>query len=163
MERPLVGLSTIIQNHLGQILLGKRINTKGEGLWATPGGHLELNETWEKCTKREVMEETNLEIKNFNFIDVFNVIEHHHHYIEIYTISELAGGKLKNMEPDKCESWHWFDLNNLPTPLYSTLYYVLPRLIHMCVLTTVRQTINEIATENYPHNIIDNQFILKGQ
>jgi len=68
-NRPGVGVGVIIVKD-NKVLLGKRKNAHGEGDWAFPGGHLEMNETWEDCVKREVMEETGIEIKNIRFAEV---------------------------------------------------------------------------------------------
>jgi 8-oxo-dGTP diphosphatase len=64
MERPKVGVGVFIIKDK-KILMGKRINSHGEGTWSLPGGHLEFFETFEDCAKREVMEETGLKISNF--------------------------------------------------------------------------------------------------
>ena len=47
----------IINNN--HIILGNE-----SGIFQFPGGHLEENETFEECLKREVMEETGIEIEN---------------------------------------------------------------------------------------------------
>lgn len=50
--RPLIGLGVLIFNHQGQLLLGQRRSTLGEGTWAPPGGHLEYGESLEDCAPR---------------------------------------------------------------------------------------------------------------
>lgn len=46
----------------GHILLIKRKASPGKGLWALPGGHLELNETLLEGTIRELKEETGIKV-----------------------------------------------------------------------------------------------------
>lgn len=118
-NRPKVGLGVAILKE-GKILFGKRKNAHGEGSWCYPGGHLEFNESWEECARREVMEETGITIKNLRFGTVTNDIfeKEGKHYITIIMIAEPDEGEVKVMEPDKCEGWDWFEWNNLPEPLF---------------------------------------------
>lgn len=58
----------------GKVLFGQRLNDHGAGSWSVPGGHLERNETWEDCGKRETKEETGLEIANLRFVAATNDI-----------------------------------------------------------------------------------------
>jgi len=39
-------------------------------------------------------------------------------YITISVRAEIKSGKLKLMEPDKCEKWDWFEWEKLPRPLF---------------------------------------------
>ena len=41
--------------------------------WDFPGGKINFNEDVEECLKREVIEETNLEIKNLKILKLFNL------------------------------------------------------------------------------------------
>ena len=50
----------IIIRYKGGIVLIKR---KIEGLWALPGGHVDLDESCESAASREAKEETNLDIR----------------------------------------------------------------------------------------------------
>jgi len=118
-EKPKVGVSVIIVKD-GKVLLGKRIGSHGANTWAFPGGHLEFNESIEECAKREVLEETGLEIKNLKESIFTNDIfkEENKHYVTCFVISEYDSGKLKVKEPDKCLEWKWFDWHKLPKPLF---------------------------------------------
>ncbi len=125
-KRPGVGVGVCIVKD-GKVLFGKRKNAHGDGSWCFPGGHLEFNESWEECAKREVLEETGLEIKNVRFTtatnDIFPV--EGKHYITIFMCADYAGGEAKIIEPEKCEAWEWFDCNAPPPPLFiphQTLY-----------------------------------------
>lgn len=46
----------------GKILLGKRLDQDDHGLFEIPGGKLEVGETFRETLKREVLEETGVEI-----------------------------------------------------------------------------------------------------
>ena len=52
--------SIVLQS--GHILLIKRGNDRGIGLWALPGGFLDVNETLENGAIRELREETRLKV-----------------------------------------------------------------------------------------------------
>jgi len=118
-NRPKVGIGVIV-NHNGKILLGKRLNAHGVGSWSFPGGHLEFSESWKDCARREVLEETNLSIKNIRFHGVTNDIftMESKHYITIFMECDYASGDLKNLEPHKCEKWEWFTWKSLPENLF---------------------------------------------
>lgn len=120
-NRPKVGIGVFIIKD-NKVLFGKRKNSHGEGAWCFPGGHLEFNESWEECAKRETLEETDLIIKNIRFGAVTNDIfkKENKHYITIFIIADYASGELKIMEPDKWETWEWFEWDEakLPSPLF---------------------------------------------
>ncbi|HAN09953.1 MAG TPA: DNA mismatch repair protein MutT [Clostridiales bacterium] len=121
-ERPKVGLGVFVIKER-KILMGKRKNSHGEGTWALPGGHLEMFETWEECSKREVLEETGINIKNLKFGAVTNDIfeKENKHYITIFMLSEYDFGEVKLLEPNKCEEWRWMDWDEFPENLFLTL------------------------------------------
>ncbi len=118
-NNPRVGVGVFIFNE-GKLLMGKRLSAHGKGLWALPGGHLEWGETIEECAKREALEEVNLSLSNLKAGPCTNDIfkESEKHYITCFMLTDSFEGSLKNMEPDKCAKWEWFDLDNLPSPLF---------------------------------------------
>ena len=103
----------------GKVLLGKRKNSHGAGEFAFPGGHLEYMEGFEECAKREVFEETGLRISNIRFQFLSN-IKHYapKHYVHIGLIADWIEGEAEVKEAEKCESWDWYELKNLPSPLF---------------------------------------------
>jgi 8-oxo-dGTP diphosphatase len=120
MERPKVGIGVLIIDD-GRILLGKRKSAHGEGYWAPPGGHLEHGESWEACAQREVLEETGFMTTGTQFYAVTNDIFHEtgkQHYVTIFMCAEYNGMPVQNLEPEKCERWEWFALNQLPDKLF---------------------------------------------
>src|SRR5687768_301913 len=103
----------------GKLLLGKRKGSHGENEFASPGGHLEHMESFEDCAKREVFEETGLEIGPLRFLRVMNITDYApKHYIDIAFVAEWKSGEPAVCEPDKIESWAWYDLASLPSPLF---------------------------------------------
>jgi len=116
-QRPKVGIGVMIFKN-GKVLLGKRKNTHGAGEYAWPGGHLEYMESFEDCAKREVAEEAGIKITNVRFLRLMNLKGYNKHYTDIGLMADWENGEPKVMEPDKCEGWDWYDINNLPQPLF---------------------------------------------
>jgi len=106
----------IIQN--GNVLLHKRKNVCGGGTWALPGGHLEVNETFEACAIRETKEEIGVDINPLKVISLSNDVAYGLHYITVGVLADIVSGKPKIMEPEKCEEIKWLDLNKLPENLF---------------------------------------------
>ncbi|ENO12079.1 ADP-ribose pyrophosphatase [Thermoplasmatales archaeon SCGC AB-539-C06] len=125
---PRVGMGVFVLKD-GKFLLGKRKNTHGAGHWQLPGGHLEFNEKFEDCAKREVLEEAGVKIKNIRLCTVTNDIfkKEGKHYITIFMISDWQKGTPKTMEPDKCEGWIWVTKETAPKPLFLPLNTLLKK------------------------------------
>jgi 8-oxo-dGTP diphosphatase len=104
----------------GKFLLQQRQGAHGAGSWSVPGGHLEFGESFEDTARREVKEETDLEIKHVRFGAVTNdnFIKEGKHYVTIWMLSDWQSGTEYITEPDKClkQEWHTFD--DLPAPLF---------------------------------------------
>lgn len=117
-RRPKVGIGMLVLKD-GKVLLGKRKGAHGEGEYAGLGGHLEFNESIEDCARREAMEEAGIKIKNIRLLCVSNLKKYGKHYLDIGLKVEWAENEPKVMEPHKVESWEWYDLDNLPKPLFA--------------------------------------------
>jgi 8-oxo-dGTP diphosphatase len=72
-ERPLVGVGGVVIAD-GRALLIRRGGPPLEGEWSIPGGMLELGETFEEGVRRELAEETGLQVRIVEFIEVFERI-----------------------------------------------------------------------------------------
>jgi len=109
-----------------KILLGKRhvdenkadSELRGGGTWTMPGGKVEYNESFEEAAIREVKEETGIKLGNTKMICVNNDKNEYAHFVTIGLFSEDFEGEPKTMEPDEIIEWKWFELDDLPSPLY---------------------------------------------
>lgn len=123
-EHPRVGLGVAIRRD-GKILLHKRKGKHAGGVWAFPGGHLEMWESFRDCAIREVAEETGPEIKTTEpkFWTAVNscYTDEGLHYVVVLMVCDWISGEAQIMEPDKCECWEWFGWDELPDPLILAL------------------------------------------
>jgi 8-oxo-dGTP diphosphatase len=118
MDRIEVGVGVIISQDK-RLLFGKRLSAHGQSQWSFPGGHVEFGEKPEDAAIRETFEETSLTISKLRKVHfTSDVFENGKHYVTLYFLALEWNGTVKNMEPEKCEGWQWFDPINLPDPLF---------------------------------------------
>jgi len=116
----MVGVGVMIIKN-GKVLMHRRKKNTGHGIgeYSFPGGHLEYMESIENCARRETQEECGLDINNIKFQFFANIRQYApKHYIHIGVTADWKGGEVKNLEPDKAELWNWYDLDDLPKPLF---------------------------------------------
>lgn len=127
MGHPGVAIGVLVFNHEGRVLLGKRKGELGTGEYSLPGGKVDFGETPYEAAKREVKEETNLELTGdgcdkLQFTgqvtnDYFP--EKGKHYITLYySATAINPDDLKVMEPDKIEGWDWYSRWDIPQPVW---------------------------------------------
>ena len=126
-KKPGVGFGIMLFKD-NKVLLGKRHEDPekassllhGEGTWTMPGGKLHFKEDLEEAACREVFEETGIKIRKekLKMISVTNDIVEDAHFVTIGFLCEDFEGEVKVMEPDEITKWKWFELNNLPSPIY---------------------------------------------
>lgn len=74
-DAPLVGVGALIwRSDTGQVLLVQRSREPSLGMWALPGGLVEIGETLADALIREVAEETGLRVQPGPFIGSFEPI-----------------------------------------------------------------------------------------
>ena len=124
-QKPGVGFGVMILKE-GKVLLGHRHENPekassllhGEGTWTMPGGKLHFQEKLKEGAIREIFEETGIKAKDLKIISVSNDIVSDAHFVTIGFLCEEFEDEAKVMEPDEITEWKWFDLDNLPSPLY---------------------------------------------
>ncbi len=102
-----------------KVLLGKRKKDPGAGSYGFPGGKLEVGESFEECAVRETLEECGIKIQQVR-PHFFACFQHYlpRQFTHVGIIAEWKSGTPVLCEPEKCESWGWYDLNELPSPLF---------------------------------------------
>jgi 8-oxo-dGTP diphosphatase len=116
-KKPKVGVGVLIERD-GKILMGKRVGSLGEGTWCLPGGHVEFGERLVDAAKREAKEETGLDVSKMKLVSISDDIMYGKHYVTIvFRASEMSDGPIIR-EEGKFEDMRWFDINNLPKPMF---------------------------------------------
>lgn len=95
--RPALAVGAVVFND-NRVLLVKRGNPPARGVWAIPGGCVELGETLQKAAEREILEETGIVIKAGEPIFSFESIHRDdnnrvkfHYYIVDLAASYISG------------------------------------------------------------------------
>ena len=99
-ERPIIGVGAVIIRE-DRVLLVRRATEPLKGEWSVPGGVLELGEKLRDGIRREVLEETGLEVEPGEVLDVFDSIfrdeqgRTQYHYVLIDYLCRLLLGEAK--------------------------------------------------------------------
>jgi len=97
-DHPLVGVGAVIVKD-GAVLLVQRAHDPGRGKWAMPGGRLRLGETLAQAARREVHEETGVEIEPGEALSVTDLIQRddagriRYHYVLVDLLARYVGGE----------------------------------------------------------------------
>jgi 8-oxo-dGTP diphosphatase len=115
--RPAVGVGVMVMRN-NQVLLGRRRGAHGQGTFGWPGGGLEFGESLIDAVKREALEEAGLNVQSCKLVCVSNVVEYERHYLDLeFQVTEFSGEPVVR-EPQYTESWNWYALDALPSPLF---------------------------------------------
>ena len=113
----MVGAATLIVDSGNRLLLMKRSDS---GCWGPPGGAVEPGEAVETAARREVREETGLEVGEMVLFGVFSGPEFFYRYpngdevynvIIVYQTRNWRGEVHLNEEHTE---WHWFAAADIP-------------------------------------------------
>ncbi len=125
---PRVGVGIIVIKDNTQILLHQRKKKFGNGYWGSGGGHLEQSESLLDGAMRELREEMGEEIQitSPRFIGVCNFTDiPPEHYVDVSFVADWISGEAINTVPDKNTAWQWFELDELPDPLFPVVKHYL--------------------------------------
>ena len=99
-----------------EILLIQRLDPPFEGLWALPGGFMEMEETLEETARRELMEETGIragELIRFDTYDKPDRDPRGRTITQVFVMIWKTDMGIPKAGSDASEI-HWFGLHQLP-------------------------------------------------
>ncbi len=100
----------IITNENGEILLLNHLMRPGSG-WGLPGGFIEFGEQPDAAFRRELQEETGIELRDISIYRCRTLKRH----IEIIFIATAVGeAEVKSREIIELE---WFEVENIPSEM----------------------------------------------
>jgi ADP-ribose pyrophosphatase len=120
-DAPRVAVGAVVFHH-GKVLLVLRNQEPSKGVWAIPGGSVDLGETLQAAAEREVFEETGLRVKAGEVIYTFDVIQHdpegrvQYHYVILDLAAELLDPTQPLAAADDVTDAGWFSLADLKRP-----------------------------------------------
>ena len=109
-ERPILGVGALIFEG-DRILLVERGQEPLKGYWSLPGGVLERGETLKQAVRREVLEETGLEVEPTGEFEIFERIMRdaegrpEYHYVLIDYTCRVTGGRLRAASDVRRAAW----------------------------------------------------------
>jgi ADP-ribose pyrophosphatase YjhB (NUDIX family) len=98
--RPVLGAAAVVV-HDGRVLLIRRGHAPDAGQWSIPGGGVELGEPIAAALRREIREETGLDVVVGEFLEVYERIERddagavRFHFVILDYRCTVAGGELR--------------------------------------------------------------------
>lgn len=111
---PAIGVGGIVFNDKGQVLMIQRNQPPAMGLWSVPGGKLEAGESLADTCKREIKEETGLDVAVKNIVAVVERRIESFHYVVIDFLACLVGDEntMPVAQSDVAEA-KWIGLENI--------------------------------------------------
>ncbi len=118
-------IDCIIMNEKGQVFAQKRSATRRlfPGKWELPGGHVESGESVQSCIAKELHEE--LGIREFDVVGYIGYEDWHvptesrkeydQYNKRTHTVVIKTSDAVTITEPDKVDTWDWFDESNINT------------------------------------------------
>lgn len=135
-KRPIATVGALIHDAENRVLM---IRThKWSGLWGIPGGKIERGETAESALRREIREETSLEIEDIRFVTAQDCIDspefmRPEHFILLNYVCKTTGGDVQlNHE---AEEFVWTGMENaLSLPLNTPTRFLIETIIRQGLL-----------------------------
>lgn len=117
--RPMFTTDCMVFNYANNeisLLLIERGHEPFKGMWATPGGFMEMDEEPSVCSKRELFEETGIKIENVFFSSLGGAVDRdpRGRLLSAFYFTLLKDSKLKAKANDDAKNVRWFSISDLP-------------------------------------------------
>jgi len=102
-DQPVVGVGAVVIKD-GKVLLVKRGIAPSKGMWAIPGGSLELGETLQQGAEREILEETGVVVEagkpfySFDFFERDDDDRIRFHYVIVDMMADYISGDVQGAD-----------------------------------------------------------------
>ena len=107
-DSPQIAVGAIVIRD-NKVLLVKRGQPPGKGLWAIPGGRVELGETLQEAAEREIKEEVNLDFEIKKKLGFYESQREGKRFISLLFLGSWAG-EMKFQESEISEAgWFTYD------------------------------------------------------
>jgi len=125
-RNPSPGVVVVIEQD-EQVLLGERSGSFGKGKWCLPQGFIEFDDDFLTAARREVKEETGLEVEILSILSVVsNFLTPRLHTLAIILLARVVNGE--PVAADDLEALAWFPLAGpLPEMAFEADQHIIER------------------------------------
>jgi len=97
-DRPIIGVGGVVVQD-GKVLIVKRAHEPRKGEWSLPGGRVELGETLVEAVRREIKEETGVDVEVGALVELFDRVHRRdgrvqYHFVIADFLCAPSGGTL---------------------------------------------------------------------
>lgn len=100
-----MGAGAVVLDADGRLLVVQRGRAPAAGRWSLPGGRVEVGERAADAARREVHEETGLEVEVASFVGFSEAIDDDHHIVILDFLVAVTGGELRAGDDAAAVAW----------------------------------------------------------
>lgn len=116
------------------VLLIERANDPFKGCWAFPGGFMDMEENAEDCAKRELKEETGMEVRSLEYLGTFSEVNRDPRGRTITIAYYAVVEKSDVIGADDASRAKWFPIDSIPSLAFD----------HEEILRTALKVLNDL-------------------
>ena len=116
------------------VLLIERANDPFKGCWAFPGGFMDMEENAEDCAKRELKEETGMEVRSLEYLGTFSEVNRDPRGRTITIAYYAVVEKSDVIGADDGSRAKWFPIDSIPSLAFD----------HEEILRTALKVLNDL-------------------
>ncbi|HHH29851.1 MAG TPA: NUDIX domain-containing protein [Polyangiaceae bacterium] len=94
-EGPILAVGGVVFDREGRVCVIRRGQPPMAGRWSLPGGRVELGERLEDALRRELLEETGLEVEVGELVEAVEILDGDRHFVVLDYRCRVVGGELR--------------------------------------------------------------------